>query len=352
MKRKTSDSSTVARTDGTRSRDAGVLGARGAVRLTVLMVLLSGHLYASERIREWVQQIETANALVDRGDLNQAQTVYTKALKVAQTDGDQVRMGVVLQNVGRLLDRKGQLREAEKTYLRAVSAFNRSGAADERLVVRAYVGLAAVYIQTGQYSRAETLIRRVLADRPSGADADRASLMGSLGVILAHKQKFAEAEKVLRQTSEFDAGGSTEMHEVRAVAMANLAGIQSRGGRTAEAVTSYRQALSIMEALPDPSPATLSVALADYAGVLHELGDTDAAGAIYRRAIDIAQSRLGPIHPILGGLLQKYSELQRRSGNKAEARATANDARRIADESRRENLTGHTIPIEALMVSK
>ena len=136
------------------------------------------------------------------------------------------------------------------------------------------------------------------------------------------------------------------------MAIANLAGIQNQGGRKVEAVASYRRALSIMESLPDPSPTTLSVALADYAGVLHGIGDNDAARAIYRRAIDIAESRLGPAHPILGGLFHKYSELQRRSGNKVEARAAANAARRITDESRRENLTGHTIPIESLMVSK
>ena len=362
MKSKTSDSLLIlpaadrqrddAATSSTVSRRACAT-LRTAVQVTMLVPLLAGCVYASERPGDWVRQIEMANALIESGDLHEAHRLYTRALEDAQTAGDEVRAGVVLQNVGRLLDRMGQLREAEKAYLRAVSAFDRAGVTDERLVVRAYVGLSAVYIQTGQYSKAERLIRRVLADSSVGADSDRASLMGSLGVILAHRHEFAEAERVLQQTAELTAGGhSTEMQEVRAVAIANVAGIQMRRGRTAEAVRSYRLALLIMDAQPNASPTTLTVALADYANLLDGLGSHEAANDLYTRAISIAESRLGPTHPILGGLLQKYSELLRRSGKRSEARAAAHTARRISDESRRENLTGHTIPIEALMVSK
>ena len=327
-------------------------GGGSVLRLTIAAAMLASTLLASNSASDWVRQVELANALVESGDLDKAQTVYTKALEHALSAGDEIRVGLVLQNVGRLLDRKGRLREAEQSYLRAVSAFKRAGAVDERLAVRAYAGLSAVYIQTAQHSRAEALIRRVLSEHPAGADSDKASLMGSLAVILANRNQLAEAEQVLKKTVELSAGDSTDMQEVRAVALANLAGIQNQGGRTMEAVASYRQALSIMASLANPSPTTLSVALADYAGVLHGLDDNDAAGAMYRRAIATAQSRLGPTHPILGGLFQKYSELQRRSGNKVEARAAANAARRITDESRRENLTGHTITVEALMLGK
>ena len=153
MKRKTSDTLKVLLTadrcqeDAIRSRPAGVLGTGGAaarllevragacsplmaaVQLTLLVALLSGRVYASERIGEWVRQIEVANALIDRGDLNEAQTVYTKALDDAQSAGDQVRVRVVQQNVGRLLHRKGHVREAEKAYLPRCQFRYRAGSA-------------------------------------------------------------------------------------------------------------------------------------------------------------------------------------------------------------------------------
>lgn len=317
------------------------------------VVMLVGSLFASQDANDWMRQVESANALVDIGDLSEAEKVYTEALQNAHAAGDEIRAGVILQNVGRLFERKGQLRDAERTYLKAVSSFAGAGVADKRLVIRAYAGLSDVYIQTGQYSKAETLIRHLLKDSPAGADSDRASLMGSLGVILAHRQKHAEAEQVLQQTAAFGAGDhSTEMQEVRAVAIANLAGIQMRDGRTAEALSSYRVALAMMDGLPNASPATLVVTIADYANVLETMDDRQAANDLYARALRIAQLRLGPAHPILGGLLQQYSLVLRRSGKKAEARTFANVARRIRDTSGRENLTGHTIPIEALMVGK
>ena len=60
-----------------------------------------------------------------------------KALDHAHTAGDDLGVGVVLQNLGRLLDRKGQLLQAERTYLRAVNSLTRAGVVDERLIVRA-----------------------------------------------------------------------------------------------------------------------------------------------------------------------------------------------------------------------
>jgi len=175
--------------------------AAGLLCIGAAACVLAGTLYASEPAGDWARQVEFANALVESGDLDQAATVYARALAHARTAGDDVRVGIVLQNVGRLLDRKGQQREAERAYLGAVSALKRAGGSDDRLVVRAYAGLSAMYIQTGQYSKAETLIRRVLADHPAGAGSDKASLMGGLGVVLMHKRRFAEAEQVLRNSA-------------------------------------------------------------------------------------------------------------------------------------------------------
>ena len=299
----------------------------------------------------WVQQVELANTLVDSGKLDEAEKSFVASLDAA--GNDHVRIGVVLQNTGRLLERKGRLLDAEKSYLRALRSFNAAGSVEDRLILRAAAGLTGIYIQTGQYAKGGTLIRRVLADHPAGADADRASLLGSLGVILAHGQRFAEAEQALVRAAELGTrDASPDMQEVRAIAIANLAGVQARSGRRAEASESYRKALSIMETLPSPSPAAMSITLADYAELLLTQGERNSAGDLYARAIEIAATRLGPNHGVLGALLDKYSEVLRRSGRKAEARDIAVNARRITEQSRRDNLTGHTVPVEALAVGR
>lgn len=326
---------------------------RNVILIAAILALVSACGVEARVLDEWTAQVERGNTLVELGDFTEAEAAYSEALASAERDGDQLRAGVVLQNVGRLLDRKGQLRDAEKAYLRAIMALTHVPRSDDSLVVRAYVGLVAVYLQTEQYSRADGLIRRVLAVYPGGAPADKASLMGSLGVILAHKRRFEEAEQALSTTAEMHLTSSDpDIQEVGAIAAANAAALKMRAGRTTEAVALYRQALTVMEALPSPSPAPLAVALADYAAVLHTTGQRDTAEELYRRALRTAESGLGPAHSVLGGLFNKYAQFLSKSGRKSEARAAANASRRIAETSSRENLLGHTVPVEALMVSK
>jgi tetratricopeptide (TPR) repeat protein len=322
------------------------------LHVVVASLMLTGTLWASELAEDWVRQLEFGNALVETGDLDQAHRVYTEALHNAQTDPsvDHIRVSLVLQNMGRLFDRRGQLREAETAYLRGITALNKAGVADDRVVVRAYVGLPAVYIQTGQYSKAETLIRRVLTDYPSSEESDKASLMGTLGVILAHKHKFAEAEQVLQTTAELCAGSpSSEMQEVGAIAVANLGGLHMRNGRVSDAIDSYRHAVALMEALPAPSPTTLTVTLADYANAVRSTGDVQATENLYRKAIAVAEARLGHGNVIVAELFNQYAEVLRDDGKKSEARKLDNAARRIRSEWNRVNMTGHTIEFESLL---
>jgi tetratricopeptide (TPR) repeat protein len=326
---------------------------RSATLLAATITLITACGIEAKLPDDWAAQVEHGNSLVELGNLTEAEFVYASAMASAEREGNHLKTGVVLQNLARLLDRKGQLRDAEKAYLRAIRAFGRVPECDERLVARAHVGLVVVYLQTEQYSRAETLIRRVLADYPGAATPDKASLMGSLGVVLAHKRRFEEAEEVLSTTAEMYLSSSDpEIQEVGAIAAANAAALKMRSGRASEAVASYQQALEVMEAVPRPSPTALAVALADYAAVLDATGQRNSAEEIYRRAIGIAESGLGPAHPILGGLLDKFAQFLSKSGRKAEARTAASASRRIAEASARENLPGHTVPVEALMVAK
>lgn len=329
------------------------VAARSVLKLAFVAAVLSGALVASDPVDDWVREVGLANDLVESGNLAQAEIAYKSALDQAQIAGDGVRVGVVQQNIGRLLDRMGRQLEAEGAFLRAAQAFDIAVVKDERLVVRAYVGLSGVYIQTGQYSKAEGLIRRVLADYPAGADLDRASLMVSLGVILAYKQRYPEAEQVLRSVAQQGMGHSNaEMQEVGAIALANLAGLQLRNARTPEAFEMYRQAAAMMEAVPAPSPAALCVTLANYAKAVRNTGDHLAAEKLYRRAITLAETRLGPGHVILASLLRQYGELARDAGRKTEARELFQSSRRIENEWSRENITGHTVEFESLFTRK
>ena len=317
----------------------------------VISTMLTVSSLAAEPVNEWVQQIQIGNDLVAAGDIEGAEVVYKNALESAASAGDHVGAAIVLSNLGNLAGRKGQVREAEKAYLRAINAFHLADVTDDRLLVRAHLGLIRVYILTRRYSTAETVIRRLLADHPAAAEPDKASLVSSLAVILAHKGQFDQAEQMLRAAAVLCASTSgVDSQEVGAVTLASLAGVQMRLGRTTDAIGSYQRSLAMMETLPRLEPVFLAGTLTDYAQAARANGDSTTAENLYRRAIDVAQTRLGQSHPVLGTVLQKYAELVRDSGRKSEARKFFATARRIQGKWERENLIGQTVELEELVV--
>lgn len=297
----------------------------------------------------WIQQVRLANGLADHGRFSEAQRLYRMALDEASKSADDLRAGVVLYNLGRLYDRNGLLRDAEKSFLSAVAALRRSGAAEEGLLARSCAGLSAVYIRTGQYARAEALIREALEGGWLVLEADRAALEGNLGVILAHRGRFAEAVEMLRRVIErcgnHPAG---DVRETGAIAAASLAGIQMRRGRWEEALHWYSRAIAALESVPSPAPATLAAALADFAHALQQKGDNRAAEEMYLRAMAVAEERLGPGHESVAHVYQKFSGFLRQRGDRRRARALEDAARRIYNDWREANLAGHVVDFEAL----
>lgn len=326
---------------------------RGRTLAATFLLLLTGGSVRAAVSDEWVEQVAHANALVELGRFAEAKDAYAAALAGAERDKNELQRGIVLQNLGGLLYREGKLLEAEKTFLRALSAFKRVRDCDHRHLLRVYTGIAAAYIETGQFSKAEAVLRTALGAYPNPAPAEAASLTGMLAVVLMQKGQLAESEQLLRRTAASGLSSrDAELREIGAIATANLARLSRRAGRYREAVDLYEQALAVMDALPRRWPATFAHTLAGYAEALREVGEHTRAEDSYRRAIRTAELGLGPAHPHVARLLRNYAEFLRGSGRRSEARTVEREARRIAIQSARENLSGHTIAVEALRERK
>lgn len=326
---------------------SGSSSFRLAVVTSVLSLCLSASGRAVTESRN--SRIELANSLVDSGSWDQASQLYGEALVEAQAAKDDLRASLVFQNIGRMFDRRGDLLEAERAYLRSIALLNSAPARNDQLLIRAHVGLSVIYIQAGQYAKAEVLARRALTAYPKGSPSDRASLTGTLGVARAHRGRFRAAEQTLRDTVRMcHEGDDATLAEIGAVAIANLGKLQMARGDAGEASTSFQNALSVMESLPSPYPATLALTMGHYAEALHETGEKHAADRIYQRAIELATNTLGQNHGVSAHLFQKYADLLRDLGRTSDAGRFASAARRVQSEWRTKNISGQTVDIESL----
>ncbi|MDW8130303.1 MAG: tetratricopeptide repeat protein [Bryobacterales bacterium] len=322
---------------------------RAALSASLALCVLAVSARASDPLEQWARQVELANQLLEKGQLEEASAVYLAALTDARAAGDRVRGAVVLHNLGRLLSQRGQLREAASAYQQAMNEFAGAGNAHAKSLVRSAAGLVAIHLQAREYSKAKRLIQRVLASLPDEPCADRLHLISALGVILARQGRLHEAERLFRDAARMsEEFPGPDAREAGAVALANLAGLQMRMARNSEALASYQRALAIMEALPAPSPAALALTLADYGAALAASGDRQTAGELLRTAIATAQSRLGPDHEVLARVLEAQADWLREQGRKSEARKLRDEARRIFAQWARRNATGFTVEVSAL----
>jgi Tfp pilus assembly protein PilF len=167
-------------------------------------------------------RVALGRTLEQRGDLEQAQETYLEALKQDPSRGDAcARLAV-------LYDRQGKCAQSEEFYLRA---HDLQGDSPRLLCDRGY----SFYLQ-GRWADAETSLRRAIDLDPANQRAHN-----NLGLTLARSGRAEEA------LAEFRRGGCNE-----AEAQANLALTLALEGSWTEARARYEQALNLE---PNSNPA-------------------------------------------------------------------------------------------------
>ena len=211
-------------------------------------------------------------------------------------------------------------------------------------------------VRTGEYARAEKLLRSVLADANTvNLGDDRVlTVLDGLGYVLRMQRKFADAEEVfVRALSVHEARGTTvdlgyarvlralgqvheqsgqlekaERHYWRAVAafeasgqskqpssalaLSSLGSLYMRRGQYAGADTIYARAIEILELSPTLRRQQLATVVNNRAVAVENVGNYEEARSLYQRAIQLRQEEWGAKDPRLATALANLATLYRR----------------------------------------
>ena len=309
--------------------------------------LLAGSLFAATDEIAWKELITEAVRAQDQGEFASAEIAYNSALRVAgRLTSDTVYQAITENNLALLYHYHGDFAPSEKHYLAALSISRKSN--DRRMEQLTTENLASLYLEIGQPSKAENLLRPFIPD-DTHVDADNAVLLSDLGSIRAHQNRLADAERLLRAVMHFlEDRRDIASQETRANALNNLAEVFSQSGRLSEAVACSRRALTIFENLPRGYAGNLVRGLVNLAVLTASAGESNESAELFRRAIATCESALGPEHPVFAEVLARYAMFLRSMKRNAEARKVEQRARQIQTKSRHENSLGYTIDVSAL----
>jgi tetratricopeptide (TPR) repeat protein len=313
-------------------------------------VVLAGSLFGVTDEMTWRLLIAEAGRAQEQQQFDSAEAAYTSAMHEAEKITESTAyQGITANDLALLYQRHGDFVLAEKYYLIALSFFRRS---NERYMDRRTVGnLASLYLELGQASKTENLLRPFIPDdaHPSAIDADDAILLSDLASIRVRQKRLGDAERLFHAVIDFLGDRhDAESEEIRGNVMSDLAEVYYLSGRLSEAVAHGRLAVNIFETLPYEYAGNVVRGLVNLAMFTMRSGESYESAELFRRAIATSEAALGPEHPLLGEVLARYAVFLRGTKRNAEARKIERRAQKIQTKSRRENFLGHTVEVGAL----
>ena len=226
--------------------------------------------------------------------------------------------GVVYNNLGLWARARSDLEEALEIRLGILGE-------DHGDVAETRSALGVILAELGEETRSLELTRAALAAarRQAGDpelpwDESQGRLLHALdhhvtALCIASSYEEAaplatEAVKLARKRPQ------TDVDEL-ASALFNVASVELRTGREAQAAESFRQTLSLLEVLYGEDHLQLATPLNNLGSALRRSGNPEAAQEALERALKIVQSTVGDAHPSLAPMLNNLANLKLQRGD-------------------------------------
>ena len=222
------------------------------------------------------------------GEFHRAEEALRSAVALAgQQPVDPALLCVAHNGLGIVFKETGRYQAAAQEY---DVAFGLSESAIE-LAAAVHHNLAGLAYAEGRLVEAETWARQGLVLRERVDPAGSTGIAGDicvLGAVLVARQRYAEAEELLRRAlGIWTARFGPEHYEV-SVCLHNLAVLQQRRGEADAALLSFQEALRIRERVLGAAHPELAVVLNSLAAFHEDQGRTDEAAAYTSRAKELS----------------------------------------------------------------
>jgi tetratricopeptide (TPR) repeat protein len=289
------------------------------------------------------EQLLEARSKQNAGEYNAARDVLIKALSKAPNSAP------LLDALGSVQQDMGDYREAERSYLRALSASTATEGDPERVVV--LHNLATLYLDTGQYSKGDPLreqLEQVLPEALNHHPAWAGELLNVIATLEHVRNRDDEAERdysrslvLLRQ-----AQGPASLNA--ALVEANIGFLRLKARQFGSAAALFREAISEIEIASGPENPALIRPLLDLANCEEMSGDPMQAEIAARRAVELSLKVYGEGHPVTATVMLERAIALRRLGRKRLAHELEKRAKAWMRNNSTKNLSGYTVGLREL----
>lgn len=175
-----------------------------------LFVACASHLPVEDP--DWHKYKDAGARAMDKGDYALAEQSFKAALSRARevpyphtfsgiNSGDFL-VSVSLYNLAALYERQERYVEAENLFLQALAIRQRKLGPEHELVAQVLDALGLVYRKSGQYDKAESVVKRALTICEKNNRPCRTLYLNSLAHVYEEQGRYTEAEPLFKQALE------------------------------------------------------------------------------------------------------------------------------------------------------
>ena len=280
----------------------------------------------------WEQLNESGRLLFLKGDLRRAEDAFRAAVAEAEAEGDALRLSSSLGNLAQLRYQQRELAEAQLLFERSIELREQAVGADHVSVSQPLNNLAALHVARGELAQAQALLTRALAivekHRPD-THPDVSVTLNNLAKLHFKRADHAAAEPLLLRLLAAKQSAGTDNPEVATV-LASLATLRQATGQPAQAEAMWREALEIRERALKPTDPSLAPTLDGLADAISAQGRDGESLALRERALAIREAALGPTHASVAGARARIEEIRAEIASKAAPKPESRPAPRMS----------------------
>ncbi len=253
-------------------------------------------------------RLQRAGLLREQGAFDASlQLLSAAAAEVAAAgEAEHPRHLLLHRELGRTHKELEHLEEARAAFELTLTLSRRFAGEGHPDVDTALFELAMLEVDLGDFARAETLLREILARdlaRFGEEHAYPAMVKAQLAMVVGTLDRPDEAEPLFLEALAVQRRVLPETNPELATTMANLGTFYHRNHRTDDALPLMREALRLRTALYDDDHPTVLTARNQVAVVLLDDGDAAGAEAEFRRVLEARRRVLGNHSETAGSLL-------------------------------------------------
>ena len=245
-------------------------------------------------------------------------------------------VAVSLSQLGLVLRRTGQLKEAGEAYGRALRIQEQTLGPTHSEVARTLAAQTALANAAGEFARARELGERAIAIAERAQPPDgvlTAVAANNLAIALYEVNDYAGSQRRFEQAlGSYEAALGPDHPEV-AKTSTNLANVVGEAGELTAARALYERAIVIQERRQGPDHPDVALGLNNLADIYVRIGDYAQAQRLFERALAILERAFGAQHTRVAMALGNLAEVRVRQGEYKLAEPLYERALRIREAS-------------------